>query len=338
MATDQKKQELQKLADEYSKIDRDKLLRPTLGEMSLEKELSPLLSAIQDKLSFTLEFASLVPNSAVDSVKEIYANILNLLRLQIGRNPSEYVAQRDDVIKNVKGFMEQLLQHWHFFVSSAVESRGFLKDEGVKRAYEKAVGEMKSESAKAMSLLREEATKALKDAKEYADQIEAKARRTAAHISVEEAQNQFDKAQKADLRQAVMWAVLSALSLLGFFGVAISYLFHEMPKEWTWQVIYHTAIRLSIIGAVGAMATFSLRNLRAYLHMRQQNLHRQRIANSMSAFVESALSPDQRDAILAHLVDSVSEFGDSGLITQDDESIHMSKTIVDTVANNMKKE
>ena len=57
----------------------------------------------------------------------------------------------------------------------------------------------------------------------------------------------------------------------------------------------------------------------------------------MSSFVESALNPDQRDIILSHLVSSVSSFGDSGLITKDDESIHMSKTIVDTVANNLPK-
>ena len=57
--------------------------------------------------------------------------------------------------------------------------------------------------------------------------------------------------------------------------------------------------------------------LKAQLHMFQHNLHRRRITNSIEAFVESAITPEQRDLILAHLVDAVATFGNSGLLDSD---------------------
>ena len=44
------------------------------------------------------------------------------------------------------------------------------------------------------------------------------------------------------------------------------------------------------------------------------NGHKQRVANSTESFLAAAQSPEQRDNILAKLVDAVVSFGDSGLL------------------------
>ena len=52
----------------------------------------------------------------------------------------------------------------------------------------------------------------------------------------------------------------------------------------------------------------------------------------MGAFVESAVTPEQRDLILGHLVDAVATFGDSGLLG-DGESKSVAKMSIDTFAH-----
>jgi len=82
---------------------------------------------------------------------------------------------------------------------------------------------------------------------------------------------------------------------------------------------------------VGAAATFCLRILRAQMHMSQHNRHRQRVANSMEAFVEAAITPEQRDLILAQLVSSVVDFGTSGLLSREDDSVYAPKMTIDSI-------
>lgn len=71
------------------------------------------------------------------------------------------------------------------------------------------------------------------------------------------------------------------------------------------------------------------------MHMYQQNLHRQRVTNSMAAFVESAVTPEQRDLILAHLVDAVAAFGCSGLLAKEDDAVYVPKMTIDSITRNI---
>lgn len=100
-------------------------------------------------------------------------------------------------------------------------------------------------------------------------------------------------------------------------------------------IVYFGAIRITILTGVGAMATFCLRMLRAHMHMSQLNLHRQRIANSMAAFVESAITPEQRDLILAQLVTSVDDFGSSGLLSKEDDSVYSPKMTIEAITRTL---
>ncbi len=335
MATQSQLANLKQIADGFRAIEKEKLLRPSLGVESLESAFGPKLDYLNKKLEFALEFAPNVNDNDISQVASLFEQARQQMEAQAKTNNAEYVTQRNQFLATVDSYFEQLLHFWPPFITAAIEARGFLQDEGIRKEYQRTIDTMKEESATALKLVKEEASKTIDEARKLAQQIEDRARRTAAHISVEAAQEQFKLAQKDHQRQVTLWSWLSGTAIVAFIGVA-SYLTQvQFPEEWKWHIIYYTAIRLTILTAVGAIATFCLRILRAHMHMSQHNLHRQRVANSMAAFVESAVTPEQRDLILLHLVDAVAAFGTSGLLQKEDDSIHSPKMTIDTIARTL---
>jgi hypothetical protein len=97
------------------------------------------------------------------------------------------------------------------------------------------------------------------------------------------------------------------------------------------MAIYQTVIRVTLLTAIGAIATFCFKVLRAQMHLREQNLHRARVANTMDAFLGAASQPEQRDIILARMLDAIVAFGNSGLLTDSDESMSPAKLILESI-------
>ncbi len=327
-ALDQMKQTLEGLKG----IDRNKLLRPTIGEESLEQAgFAKTLDAILQKASFAHQYGRDVDDSVFNAVIGIFNNLRATLDTQAKRSNPEYVQQKANVLSQVESTLQQTRQYWAHFVAAAVEARGFLEDEGIRKEYQKTVDDMKAQAEEALKHVREESDKTIGEAKKLAEEIEQRARRTAAHISVEEAQKQFKEAQVDLDKQVTLWTVLSLLSVAAFLLVAFYLSRVTLPAQWQWQVVYYTAIRITILTAVGAAATFCLRILRAQMHMSHHNRHRQRVANSMQAFVEAAITPEQRDLILAALVNAVVDFGTSGLLSKEDDAIYTPKMTIDSI-------
>jgi len=328
-------QNLKKVADEFRAVDQEKLLRPSMGEESLQLDFGPRLTQLNKRLDFALEFAPSVNDSIVAQVASVFDQFRLRMDEQAKRTNIEYVAKRIEFLANIDSYFEQLLQYWPPFVTAAIEMRGFLQDEGIQKEYHRTIEAMQEKSEAALKLVKEESDKAIEEARKLAQQIEEQARQTATRISVKAAQDQFKEAQKDHNKQVKIWSWLSSLSIIVFLGVAIYLMQVQFPEEWKWHIIYYTAIRITILTAIGAIATFCLRILRAHMHMRQHNLHRQRVANSMAAFVESAVTREQRDLILSQLVDAVVAFGTSGLLQKEDDSIHSPKMTIDTITRTL---
>ena len=220
-------------------------------------------------------------------------------------------------------------------MTAAVESRGFLEDEEVRQEYERTIESIKKEAESSIQQVKEESDKTIEEARTLAEQIENRARLTAARISVKDAQEQFREAQAALDKRVKIWAGLGIASVLGFIGVAIYFATVDLPDQWRWQVVYHSAIRVSILTAIGTAAAFCLKILRAHLHMSEKNRHRQHVANSMGAFVESAVTPEQRDMILSQLVESIVQFGNSGLVQREDDNVYRPKMTIDSITRTL---
>lgn len=94
-------------------------------------------------------------------------------------------------------------------------------------------------------------------------------------------------------------------------GLPFLFMAWPLPGPEPWPLaLYHTVLRVFVLSAAGASATFSFRILRAHLHMVERNRHRVRVANSVEIFVNSTLDPQQRDLILAKLAEAIIDFGD----------------------------
>ena len=306
-------------------------MRPSLGEASLERDFAPRLMEVERKCQFALDFAADVHGNFFHPILASFNTIKSEMEQQADFEDADYVRERLNFLTNIDGYLEELKEFWPPFVAAAVQSRGLLEDEGVRREYENSIQSIKEESDNALEQVRIEAKKTIDEAQALAEQIENRARMTASGISVEEAQNQFCEAQTALDRRVIMWTILSSTCILSFIGAAIYYTYFDLPDQWRWQVIYHGAIRITILTAIGTAAAFCLKILRAHMHMSEKNRHRQRVANSIGAFVDSAVTPEQRDLILSQLVESVIQFGNSGLLQREDDNVYRPKMTIDSI-------
>lgn len=125
---------------------------------------------------------------------------------------------------------------WPPFVTAAVEARGFLKDEGIRQEFERTVTEMKSQAQDSLNHVREESQKTLAEAKKLAQDIEERACRTAAHISVEAAQQQFKEAQLALNKNVKQWGWMSGIAIAAFVGIAIYLAKIHLPEGMKWEL------------------------------------------------------------------------------------------------------
>ncbi len=335
MATQAQLANLKRISEKFKSIEQEKLLRSSLGEESLKSVFGPRLELLSKKLDFAQEYAPSVNDNVIASIVNVFNSFFNEMDAQAKRNNAEYVSQRTQFLANIDSYFEQLLNFWSPFITAAIEMRGFLQDEGIKKEYERTIEAMRNESANSLKLVRDEANRTIEEARKLAQQIEERARKTAAHISVGAAQEQFRLAQVDHAKQVKLWSWLSGGSIGAFLATAIYLAQVHLPEEWNWHVIYYTAIRITFLSAVGALAAFCLRILRAHMHMSQHNLHRQRVANSMAAFVESAVTPEQRDLILSELVDAVVAFGTSGLLQREDDNIYSPKMTIDSITRTL---
>lgn len=329
MATPNSLKTLQQAIKQLRDIDRTKLLRPNLGDESLAPAFEPVLDDLIAKTTFVNEYANGVHDSAVQGIASTIQQMAQQMQAQAACGSAPYISQRQGFIQNIEAQREQLLASWPAFTAAAIEARGFLQDEGIRREYQKAVEAMRSEAAETLEGVRQQAEKTIEEARVLAQQIEDRARRTATHISVEAAQEQFKEAQKKFDRQVALWGWFSALAIAAFVGFTVYLMTTRLPETWNWHVVYFTAVRIAALTAAGAVAGFCLRVLRAHMHMREHNLHRQRMANSMAAFVESAVTPEQRDLILSQLVMSVADFGSSGLLVGPDDSLTATRVAIE---------
>jgi len=332
MATQNEIGSMRQVEENLKSINKERLLRPSLGEESLEQAgFGKTYDAVMSKAAFVLQYGADVDSAAFNNARNAFETLRQSFDQQSKSANAQYVANRANFTNQVNGQIEVLKQPWPSFVSAALEARGFLQDEGIRLEYQNTVKQMKGDAEEVLQHVREESKKTLEEAKQLADEIEKRARRTAAHISVQQAQEQFRDAQKGFDKQVTLWAVLVVSSLAIFFAAAAYFVRIHFTGPGNWYLVYYTAIRITILTAIGAIATFCLRVLRAQLHMSERNRHRQRVANSMAAFVEAAVTPEQRDLILGQMVNAVVDFGASGLLAKEEDTVYAPKMTIDTI-------
>jgi hypothetical protein len=315
VASDQVLKQLYQTLEKLEKVDVQKVLRKNLGDESLDLAFSPQLTKINRLHQFVKQYAPAVHDQVVNQARSTFDAITDLMTKQAERASPEYISERETFLQQVESHLNNSLQWRPAFVTTAVEERGFLEDEGIRQEYAKAVEKLQQESAATLKSVKEEANKALQEAKALAEEIETRARRTATKISVQEAQQQFQTATTDSEKAVTNWARACVATTTLLIAVAAAFMWWPLPDPGTWPVaLYHTLLRIVVLSATAAVSAFTFRMLRAHMHMAEKNRHRVRIANSVESFVNSALEPQQRDLLLAKLAGEIIDFGESGII------------------------
>lgn len=194
-----------------------------------------------------------------------------------------------------------------------------------------------------------------KDAAEDLERTKAAAR----HISVGSAQTQFNEAAKRLSVQAWTWSAISILLFISLLWLlmwltnhppilisAIVQSLNPRSQPLAPQVsipllvaasAYFTSIRLALVGVLGVAVAFSLRMTRAYFHMVEHNRHKLRVTNSIEAFVAAVRTEEQKDLVLGKLVESVTSFGDTGILGGQTETPGFPSIVVDSITKNFGK-
>lgn len=313
---------LREMRDQIANINLDRVFRPYLGTVSLAEPNKDQVHYLIKIFHDAAEVAPVIPSNVANSIKGLSDKFLADLQRLASHTDEIYVSSKAEFQSALDSLSEQLSSLLPSVTHAMLEQQGILDAKGT--ALLQQIVEDTRVDIKSMlpTLVKEEADRAIQEAWTLASSIEARARNTATGISIKEAQKQFSDATKADWVQVGVWGVFGIVALAYFFYIASGYASEavKLPVAWSWQFGYITALHASILAAVGTIAGFSLKNTRASLHMLNHNLHRKRITNSIAAFVQSAQTPEQRDMILMRLVDSVSAFGQSGLVSADADS------------------
>ena len=256
MATQQVIKNLENNLKALSEIKMDDLLRENLGDESRKKDFEPLIIKINNRLRFAIEYAEYVPDNRVNGVIAEFNNIITYITQHSKRNNSEYISHSNNVITSITTALNNTNENWPHFITAAIEKRGFLDDEELRQQYQDSILQIKQESENALKKVNEEAKATIDAAKKLAEEIETKARRTAAKISVEEAQKQFGLAQKGLRIHIGIWSVISVGMIVGFIIYAVNILNITFPEKWSWQIIYYAAIRFAILTFIGSLLTY----------------------------------------------------------------------------------
>ena len=302
MADDSLVNELKTLSGEIYNIDEDQLLRPTIGPLSLKNQFGPVLDGIKRKLEIIVDLSPEVSDNQITTILDPLQSIKREMEQLAGLSNEEYASNKDEFLQNMGSYLDALTNAFLPFLTVAVEKRGFFDDESIRQERERMTAE-----------LREELGRLINEAREQADQIRMDARDTAVGVSVKDAQDQFAEAQTEFNKKVKVWGVASGGGVVLFFAVSILLFFVMVPgrEQWYGHVIYSSAIKVTILAAIGTITAFCMKMFRSHMHMSEKNRHRRRVANSIGAFVGSAATSEQRDLILSQLVEAIVQFGDS---------------------------
>lgn len=205
----------------------------------------------------------------------------------------------------------------------------------------------------------EETHKGIRNRVEDAEKDLELVRTQARKISVDSAQKQFENAERSLKFKASWWSAGTTFLFAAFFGVLM--LFYLYPPSLISQVLealrprsaaaplpvsipllitasaYFTGIRLAGLGVLAAAFAFSLRMTRSYFHMAEHNQHKLRVTNSIEAFVAAVRTDEQKDLVLSKLVESVTQFGDTGILGDKIDSGSLPSIVFETMTKNVGK-
>ena len=290
--------QLKDLVETFDSYDREKIFRTSLGKLSIESELKDELNEITDKnriALLTIKFVSI-------NIAQKYIQTLSAINDQLNQlvnYPDQSFSQSCGTqIQNIRNFLSSLRELWPNFYVLYLEKS---PSEAINLA-----GELQEE-LKATKLAIDEANKLVKAVTT-----------TVQTVSFGEVQSIWGKAKDGMVWKAFFAGLGAAISLFFFFCTIQKFKaeIDFIDDAWTWKIAYMASIRLVMLGAIVALASFFVGLLRSYLQLYESNLHKLRITNAIPVF-QNSVNEAKQDELFIKLIDSLINFTDPGFLKND---------------------
>ena len=293
MATADQINQLDEALKKLSSVDLDRLKRASLGEESLTKDFASRETKIQKLADLAKLYSPLVHNDIAAQIHSTIETIANSMINQATLESADYLTQRDEFLRTIDDQIEESKNWQPTLAGAAMLDRGFLDDEGLKRESERARENLQKTTDETLATIQTAAERSIQGAKDLAEEIEAKARRTATKISVVEAQNQFREASTHDAKQVKLWSCLAGVSVGLLIATPLLFMMYwPLPRN---RGVASGAVSHAASGASTEChrwhSDVHIQDAPAHLHLAEKNRHRVRVANSVESFVQSALEP-----------------------------------------------
>lgn len=337
MSPEKEHEGFQKIQREFAGLNRRGLYRESLAT-SQRTQLEPLVNWLESRLPLLVKFGNVTLGDVAGTVYKSYEMAVRRLKIYSTVGEEEYVTDGGPIVAELRTRIKEILAEMPHFIAAAMLETDFLTQEDLGAQLSIAKQELQSAHHEYLADLRNQQDAAVHEVSIRSEELVVEAKKTALGESVKDAQLQFERARKHFKRRIRYWGILSIVSIVALLGAAVGAYFLPLKEGADWpQATHSLVIRITVLSTLGALATFTLRTLRAYMHMFQSNLHRRRIVNSISAFVASAYEKDSRDRILLELVATVADFGVSGLIPGKHAGVAVPSLNVGQVAREISK-
>lgn len=328
-----------------------------LGEKSISIEVITIVNDIKDKIDVLLNNLSCVQDGFVIVLSDRVVSIIKKIKEISNTSDPDFLNQREGFLSALNSLYINFLKEWIYIQSGIIDARKLLQKSDVaieelkENVLKQAQNEFQELKNNTLNEINSSQTNSINLINEREAKLKEKIQNTARKVSVSSAQKQFEEECQRLKSMIKIWSIITII-LFVMFGI-LSYIFYthtfftaEMKINsdifsdkfidiMRWESIFHTVIRVAVLAIIGTIIAFCLKMMRANFHLYQHNLHRQRVANSIEAFVNAALTDEQSDRILEKLVEAVVSFGQSGLIQNEDDSIHASKLTIDSITKTL---
>ena len=118
--------------------------------------------------------------------------------------------------------------------------------------------------------------------------------------------------------QILFLAVICFIVVLIGLVIAFELYTTEFDETWTWQIIYYTAIRITIFGAFLSLAGYCFKMLSSHVHLYKKNRQKQAIIESMASLVHTG-SVGSQDKIHENLTEIITQADTIGIIKKESD-------------------
>jgi hypothetical protein len=137
--------------------------------------------------------------------------------------------------------------------------------------------------------------------------------------ALKRAKGAFERNGNSLFTQTVFLGSICFVLVLMGIVISIELCMTSFPDEWSWQIIYYTAIRITLFSAYLTLSAYCFKMLSSHVHLYQKNRHKRAIVDSMASLVETGGS-QSRDTIHKTLTDMIIHYGNIGIIGKETDS------------------